>query len=132
GGGDAVVVREFDPAAKSFLKDGFTLTEAKSSITYLDEDTVLFGTDFGAGSMTTSGYPRLVKLWKRGTPMTEARTVHEGKDSDVASAGTTHLMPVPLGADLKGAQGGDLIFTLRENCTPTGRAPIAKGSLNAY
>ena len=163
GGGDAVVVREFDPAAKSFLKDGFTLTEAKSSITYLDEDTVLFGTDFGAGSMTTSGYPRLVKLWKRGTPMTEARTVHEGKDSDVASAGvvfrnpagtvalvqravsfftteyyalapdgTTHLMPVPLGADLKGAQGGDLIFTLREDWTPPGGAPIAKGSLIAY
>src|SRR4029077_17571740 len=39
GGGDAVVVREFDPASKSFLKDGFTLAEAKSSITYLNEDT---------------------------------------------------------------------------------------------
>ena len=158
-----MVVREFDPAGKSFLKDGFTLTEAKSSITYLDEDTVLFGTDFGAGSMTTSGYPRLVKLWKRGTPMAEARTVYEGQDSDVASAGvvfrnpagtlalvqravsfftteyyalapdgTTHLMPLPLGADLKGAQGGDLIFTLREDWTPPGGAPIAKGSLIAY
>ncbi len=163
GGGDAVVVREFDPAGKSFLKDGFALIEAKSSITYLDEDTVLFGTDFGAGSMTTSGYPRLVKLWKRGTPMAEARTVYEGKDSDVASAGvvfrnpagtlalvqravsfftteyyalapdgTTRLLPLPLGADLKGAQGGNLILTLREDWTPPGGAPIAKGSLIAY
>jgi prolyl oligopeptidase len=50
GGGDAVVVREFDPRSKSFVADGFALTEAKSAITYLDEDTVLFGTDFGAGS----------------------------------------------------------------------------------
>src|SRR5664279_2879176 len=69
GGGDAVVVREFDPGTKSFVKDGFTLPEAKSDITYLDEDTMLFGTDFGSGSKTTSGYPNVVKLWKRGTPM---------------------------------------------------------------
>ena len=26
-------------------------------------------TDFGAGSMTSSGYPRIVKEWKRGTPL---------------------------------------------------------------
>ena len=50
GGGDAVIVREFDLASKSFVKDGFALEEAKSSITYLDEDTVLLGTDFGNGS----------------------------------------------------------------------------------
>ena len=79
GGGDAVVVREFDLAGKSFLKDGFYLSEAKSQITYLDEDHVLFGTDFGPGSMTTSGYPRLVKLWKRGAPMAQAQTVYRGQ-----------------------------------------------------
>ena len=55
-------------AASASCKDGFQLTEAKSAITYLDDDTVLFGTDFGPGSMTTSGYPRIVKLWKRGEP----------------------------------------------------------------
>src|SRR5262249_53200095 len=87
GGGDAVVVREFDLAGKAFLKDGFYLSEAKSQITYVDEDHVLFGTDFGPGSMTTSGYPRLVKLWKRGEPMAQAHTVYEGKVEDVASAG---------------------------------------------
>ena len=69
GGGDAAVVREFDLATRSFIKDGFTLAEAKSSITYLDEDTVLVATDFGAGSMTTSGYARIVKSWRaRHTP----------------------------------------------------------------
>ena len=62
GGGDAVVVREFDLGSKTFMKDGFALAEAKTTITYLDDDTVLFGTDFGPGSMTTSGYPRIVKL----------------------------------------------------------------------
>jgi prolyl oligopeptidase len=163
GGGDAVVVREFDLASRSFVNGGFYLAEAKSDIDWLDEDTVLFGTDFGPGSMTTSGYPRLVKLWKRGAPMGEARLVYAGKDSDVAAggiifhgpgmriavvqravdffsseyfsvtpAGATKQLPLPLGADLKGAQGEHLIFTLRDDWTPTGGAPIPKGSLIAY
>jgi prolyl oligopeptidase len=85
GGGDAHVIREFDLASKAFMKDGFQLAEAKSDITYVDEDNVLFGTDFGSGSLTTSGYPRIVKLWKRGQAMSDAKTVYEGKDTDVAS-----------------------------------------------
>lgn len=84
GGGDAVVFREFDPATKTFVKEGFTLPEAKSNATYVDADTVLFATDFGKGSLTTSGYPRIVKLWKRGEAIGAAKTVYEGQDSDVS------------------------------------------------
>ncbi|MDE1937773.1 MAG: S9 family peptidase [Alphaproteobacteria bacterium] len=86
GGGDAVVVREFDLAGKNFAKDGFTLTEAKSDVAFLDDNTVFFGTDFGAGSLTTSGYPRIVKLWHRGGAISDAKTVMEGKVTDVAIA----------------------------------------------
>lgn len=86
GGGDAVVVREFDLKTKSFTSDGFMLQEAKSDVAYVDDNTVLFGTDFGKGSLTTSGYPRIVKLWKRGEPVAGARTVYEGKADDVAVA----------------------------------------------
>src|SRR5205085_309053 len=68
GGADAKVVREFDVIAKSFVTDGFTLPEAKSSVDWIDENTVYVSTDFGPGSMTDSGYPRIVKRWKRGTP----------------------------------------------------------------
>jgi prolyl oligopeptidase len=78
-------VREFDLASRSFVQDGFALAEAKSNITYLDEDTVLFGTDFGADSMTASGYPRVVKLWRRGQPMAAARTLFEAKTADVGA-----------------------------------------------
>jgi prolyl oligopeptidase len=88
GGGDAAVVREFDLPSRTFVKDGFELSEAKSSITWLDEDSVLFATDFGAGSMTTSGYPRIVKLWKRAEPQSQARTLYEGQTNDVGSQGT--------------------------------------------
>jgi len=84
GGGDAVVLREFDMATKTFVHDGFALAEAKSSATFLDRDTVLFGTDFGPGSQTTSGYPRIVKMWKRGTPIADAKTLYEGEKTDVS------------------------------------------------
>jgi prolyl oligopeptidase len=84
GGGDAVVVREFDLKTRTFLADGFSLSEAKSDVAYVDEDHVLFGTDFGKGSLTASGYPRIAKLWQRGEKVAEAKTVLEGKAEDVA------------------------------------------------
>ncbi len=87
GGGDAVVVREFDVAARRWVGEGFNLPEAKSDVNWVDDDTILFGTDFGDGSLTTSGYPRIVKEWKRGQPVSAARTVYEGQLKDVASSG---------------------------------------------
>ena len=59
GGADATVVREFDLETKSFVEDGFTLPEAKSRVGWIDEDRIYVGTDFGAGSLTVSGYPRI-------------------------------------------------------------------------
>ncbi|HTP78145.1 MAG TPA: hypothetical protein VMJ73_14340, partial [Rhizomicrobium sp.] len=91
GGGDAHVTREFDPRTRSFVTDGFNLPEAKSDATYVGDDTVLFATDFGAGTMTKSGYPRIVKLWTRGTPIDRARTVYEGTVDDVGTTPTTML-----------------------------------------
>jgi prolyl oligopeptidase len=85
GGADATVTREFDVQTKSFVKDGFQLPEAKSQVSWVDIDTVFVGTDFGAGSMTTSGYPRIAKIWKRGRPLAEAKLVFEGKPTDMAA-----------------------------------------------
>jgi prolyl oligopeptidase len=84
GGADASVVREFDLETKEFVKEGFLLPEAKSSTGWLDADTLYVGTDFGPGSMTTSGYPRIAKVWKRGTPLEAAETVFEGRADDVS------------------------------------------------
>ena len=83
GGADAEVVREFDLSTKSFVAGGFTLPEAKSEIEWKSQDAIYVGTDFGPGSMTTSGYPRIVKEWKRGTPMSSATTIYEGKADDI-------------------------------------------------
>jgi prolyl oligopeptidase len=87
GGADAAVVREFDTVAKSFVDGGFVVPEAKSQLAWIDEDTLWLGTDFGEGTLTTSGYPRFVKQWKRGAPLENAVTVFEGSVEDVASAG---------------------------------------------
>ena len=84
GGADADVVREFDLTTKDFVKDGFTVPEAKSDVSWVDQDTLFVGTDWGAGTMTSSGYPRQVKEWKRGTPLADAKLVFEGQDSDVS------------------------------------------------
>jgi prolyl oligopeptidase len=78
GGSDAAVIREFDATTKSFVAGGFSLPEAKSDVAWRDENALWIGTDFGEGSLTTSGYPRFSKLWKRGTPLESATTVIEG------------------------------------------------------
>ncbi len=89
GGGDAVEVREFDVTKKQFIKDGFTLKESKSDIGYLDENTLIVSTDFGEGTMTTSGYPNQVKLWRRGTLLKDAQFIYEGNLNDVNTSGYT-------------------------------------------
>ena len=83
GGTDASVHREFDMVAKRFVEGGFALPEAKSGVTWLDRDTLLVGTDWGEGSLTESGYPRVAKRWKRGTPLAKATTIFEGRHEDI-------------------------------------------------
>ncbi len=87
GGGDAVEVREFDAEELEFVRGGFVLPPAKVRVGWRDADTIFVGTDFGAESLTASGYPRLVKLWQRGTPLSAAETLHEAATSSVAAFG---------------------------------------------
>lgn len=93
GGADAKVTREFDIAKREFVKDGFYLPEAKSQLDWVDINTVYVGTEFGPGSMTRSGYARIIKRWKRGTPISEAQFVYEAKESDVAAFATVDKTP---------------------------------------
>ncbi|MEL6704750.1 MAG: prolyl oligopeptidase family serine peptidase [Bacteroidota bacterium] len=96
GGADAAELREFDVPSKTFV-DGFYVPEAKSSLAWIDANTLLVSTDWGEGALTDSGYPRIVKRWTRGTPLDDAETVYEGATSDVgvwaasARMGTTSI-----------------------------------------
>ena len=143
GGADATVVREFDITTGSFVKDGFSLTEAKNAISWYDENSVFVGTDFGPGSMTDSGYPGVVKLWQRGTALSEAKTLYTADKTSVSAAGYTaydgdkayHLiydgtsfytsdmylihegkqikLPIPTDADVKGLNNGKIFIALK-------------------
>lgn len=91
GGTDADVVREFDLTTGRFVTGGFALPEAKSEVQWVDRDTLLVATDWGAGSLTTSGYPRIAKLWKRGTPLASASAV---MSADAKSVGLNIIAAV--------------------------------------
>lgn len=92
-GGDAVRVREFDVASKSFVKGGFDLPVAKTQVDWIDQNTLYVGTDFGPGSMTESSYPRIAREWKRGTPLSAATTVYAGKPTDLAVSASHDRTP---------------------------------------
>ncbi len=93
GGSDAAIVREFDMATREFVTGGFELPEAKSQVAWENHDTVLVGTDFGPDSMTESGYPRMVKRWQRGQPLSEASTVFAGPITDVIVSASVDRTP---------------------------------------
>jgi prolyl oligopeptidase len=150
GGGDAIVIREYDLKARKLADDGFALPEAKTDASYLDNDTVLFAT--ARDGETRSGYARMVKLWRRGEPLAAAKLLYEGEAEDVLAApatfhtkegdyglviravnffesdyfalekGAVKKLPLPRSADVKGVFDGAWIATLRQ--------PFAEGGVN--
>ena len=85
GGEDADTLREFDLKSGQFVSNGFVLPHAKQRVAWVDKDTLLVARDWGKGTMTTSGYPFVVKLWKRGQPLDQAVEVYRGKETDEAA-----------------------------------------------
>ncbi len=83
GGRDASTYREFDIGSRRFVEGGFIVPEAKSSTAWLDENTLIVGTDWGPGTMTESGYAFVLKSWRRGTPLSSATEIMRGQESDV-------------------------------------------------
>lgn len=55
----------------------------------MDEDTLLISRDFGPGTLTSSGYPMIVKVLKRGQTVDQAQTVFTGQPTDVSVSGYT-------------------------------------------
>ena len=83
GGGDAIEIREFDTETLRFIENGFFIPAAKSRVEWMDENTLYVATDFGPGSLTSSGYPRVLKRWTRGTPLASATTLYEAPPASV-------------------------------------------------
>ncbi len=158
GGGDAVVSREFNSVTKTFVEKGFFVPLAKGYVSWIDAETVFVGTDFGEGSMTESGYPRMVKRWKRGTPLGDAELLYtaeatsymvrasrlhsSGDDIDIVRDGTTFWtseqyqlidgtrqhLEIPSSATISGAFQGRLIISLKEDWK-RGEATFPQGAV---
>ncbi|QDV52014.1 prolyl oligopeptidase family serine peptidase [Gimesia fumaroli] len=77
GGTDTAVYREFDIPSRSFVKEGFEVPLAKTNLCWENQDQLLIATDWGEGSLNTSGYARILKRWKRGAPLSAAETLLE-------------------------------------------------------
>ena len=91
GGEDAVSYREFDLATGRFVADGFALPRSKQDVTWIDKDTLLVSRDWGAGTLTQSGYPFVLKTLKRGQPLAQATEVFRGAPGDQVSTGAGML-----------------------------------------
>lgn len=83
GGKDAVEVREFDMHTGAFVPGGFVAPEAKQTLAWLDADSLLIASDFGPDTLTTSGYARQVRVWRRGTLLSKAQLLLEIPATDM-------------------------------------------------
>ncbi|OQW48437.1 MAG: hypothetical protein A4S09_04470 [Proteobacteria bacterium SG_bin7] len=84
GGKDANVKREFSLVKKEFKKNGFFISESKTNVVWHDENTLLVDYDLEENARTTSGYPRTVKIWKRGEDLKKVAATYEGQVTDVS------------------------------------------------
>ncbi len=124
GGGDAVVVREFDVKTRTFPDHGFDSPESKQWVSWVNEESLLIATDFGGDSMNSSGYPKQVRLWHRGTPLAEAEPLIDGGDSTVFNVpSTTHR---PEGTYLAIQQGPDFFTEVVHLLDLSGSEPALK------
>jgi len=85
GGKDAAYWREFDLETKTFVDGGFSIPEGKTWLDWIDADTLLVGADWGEGTLTDSGYPRTLRVWRRDEPLADATLFFEGESGDVAA-----------------------------------------------
>ncbi len=118
GGKDAVIVREFDLGTKTFVDGGFVTPEAKQGLAWSNLDTLLVATDWGAGTLTESGYPTTVKRWTRGTPMDSAAELIRGKTTDVGV--WPMVIKLENGRILDGAVIAETFFTSKYFWFPEG------------
>ncbi len=161
GGKDAVVVREFDLDSGNFVDGGFVVPEAKTNIDWADGDTLIVGSDFGPDSLTSSGYPRSLRLWRRGTPLAEAEQLIEVQREDMSVGVATITaaeddlsfvvrrpdffteetwlytdqalarLPLPIDANFQGVLGAHALVLLRSDWELSAEERFAAGSLVA-
>ncbi len=76
GGTDAATMREFDLTSGSFVANGFRTPLARQMIAWVDQDTLAIAIVLKPDEATTSGYPRTMRYWRRGTKLNDIEPAH--------------------------------------------------------
>ena len=92
GGKDANTVREFDLIKKEFINDGFFVPESKSIFEWVDKNTLLLGMNWSEEDLTTSGYPRVIKILKRGQELSQAKEVFQVPRDHIGAGITVNIV----------------------------------------
>lgn len=91
GGADVHELREFDAERREFVSGGFSIADERiHRMLWVDANTVLVGTDFRSGRPN----PRTPRLWRRGTPLEDAKPLLEIAPSSF------HVRFLELGGEL--------------------------------
>ncbi|WP_151525286.1 prolyl oligopeptidase family serine peptidase [Serinicoccus kebangsaanensis] len=158
GGSDAGTTRELDLVTGEFVPapEGFAKPEAKGRLTWRDRDHVFLATADDPTGATRSGYPRTVRLWRRGTPVETAEVVHTIAEEDlglfvahdqerdqtvlhhglafyrghtlVVTDDGVQQLDLPESAEVS-VHGEHVAVRLRHDWRPTGEGGFAAGSL---
>ena len=123
GGEDAETLREFNLKTGKFVEHGFVLPHSKQDVSWLNQDALLVARDWGAGTMTKSGYPYVVKLWKRGQPLDQAKEIFRGTEDNIMSSHET----------LNDSQGHHLtLVDVRHHHLREGAFPVDPATQNGW
>jgi prolyl oligopeptidase len=87
GRGDGARVRPRDAHVRQ--RTASSCPSPRAAPSWIDENTLLISRDFGPGTLTSSGYPMIVKVLKRGQTIDQAQTVFTGQPTDVSGRGYT-------------------------------------------
>jgi len=82
GGEDVVTIREFDISSRTFVPRGFKLPRGKQRVAWMDDNTLLVSREWHRGELTTSGYPYIVKVLRRGQALSAAQELFHGTSVD--------------------------------------------------
>ena len=97
GGADARVFREFDLDQRRFVdpisEQGFEVSEAKNNVAWVDHDTIIVGSDYGPGTLSSAGYPLQLRWWRRGTPLGSAPICFRARAGDLQVRAVTEHSP---------------------------------------
>lgn len=107
GGSSSMEHREFDLATGKFVPGGFHVPQNRSFAAWLNADTLLVAHSLQGSAALSSGYPQILRMWKRGTPLAQAKEIFRAAPTDslfllrAVGEGAARRAILSLGKDYK-------------------------------